>query len=280
MRHRAYRLVRVKMLRRPHYIALGIVVLLTVVILKLPGRTATKLRLTVSSSYLALFGAVGSTQKTVEKAGDAVVPRAELLDQVKELEKEVQQLRLQRLQDETLAQENDRLRKELQLPKRVPWKVTLARVVAVDPANWWRTVRIDRGSRDGVVTNASVLTLDGLVGRVSEVGFTHSRVVLVGDPDCRVSVLVEETREHGVIAPTTSTPLDPTIVELGYLSRHSKLAPGQRVITSGIGGVFPKGIVVGNIVDFRSIGYGLYNEARIKLQVNMNTLEEVWVKLP
>jgi len=118
------------------------------------------------------------------------------------------------------------------------------------------------------------------VGRVSEVGVTHSRVVLVGDPDCRVSVLIEETREHGVIAPTTSTPLDPTVVELGYLSRHSKLAPGQRVITSGIGGVFPKGIAVGNIVDFRSIGYGLYNEARIKLQVNMNTLEEVWVKLP
>ena len=268
------------MLRRPHYIALGIVVLLTVVILKLPGRTATTLKLAVASMFLPLDGTVDSIQKTAEKGANAVVPRSELLDQIKELEKEVRQLRLEKIQNGALSHENARLYSQVQFATRVPWKLKLARVVAVDPANWWRTVRIDRGSRDGVVTNAPVLTLDGLVGRVSEVGVTHSRVVLVGDPDCRVSVLIEETREHGVIAPTTSTPLDPTIVELGYLSRHSKLAPGQRVITSGIGGVFPKGIAVGNIVDFRSIGYGLYNEARIKLQVNMNTLEEVWVKLP
>jgi rod shape-determining protein MreC len=268
------------MLRRPHYIALGIVVLLTVVVLKLPGRTATNLKLKISSLFVPLFGAIGSTQKTAEKASDAVVPRGDLLDQLNQLQKEKQQLQLRNMQLETLAQENARLREQLRLPKHLPWKTVLARVVAVDPANWWRTVRIDRGSRDGVVTNAPVFTLDGLVGRVSEVGFTHSRVVLVGDPDCRVSVLIEETREHGVIAPTTSTPLDPTIVELGYLSRHSKLAPGQRVVTSGIGGIFPKGILVGQVVDFRSIGYGLYNEARVKLQINMNTLEEVWVKMP
>jgi rod shape-determining protein MreC len=268
------------MLRRPHYIALGIVVLLTVVILKLPGRTATNLKLKISSLFVPLFGAIGSTQKTAEKASDAVVPRSDLLDQINQLQKENRQLRLEAMQWRTLAQENIQLRKQLGLPKHLEWKRVLAQVVAVDPANWWRTVRIDRGSRDGVVTNAPVFTVDGLVGRVSEVGFTHSRVVLVGDPDCRVSVLIEETREHGVIAPTTSTPLDPTIVELGYLSRHSKLASGQRVVTSGIGGIFPKGILVGHVVDFRSIGYGLYNEARVKLQINMNTLEEVWVKLP
>lgn len=268
------------MLRKPHYIALGIVVLVTVVVLKLPGRTATQLKLVVAGMFLPLDGAVDSIQKTAAKGADAVVPRSELVDQVKELEKEVQQLRLRAVQLEALSHENTRLRSQLQLPTHVPWKLKIARVVAVDPANWWRTVRIDRGSRDGVVTNSPVLTLEGLVGRVSEVGVTHSRVVLVGDPDCRVSVLIEETREHGVIAPTTSTPLDPTIVEMGYLSRHSKLAPGQRIITSGIGGVFPKGIDVGNIVDFRSVDYGLYNEARIKLQVNMNSLEEVWVKLP
>jgi rod shape-determining protein MreC len=268
------------MLRKPHYIALGIVVLVTVAVLKLPSHPATKLKLAVSALYVPLFGAATSAQKTVERAGNAVVPRKELLDRVAELQQENQQLRLRSMQLETLLQENNRLRNHLQLPKKVQWKTRLARVVAVDPANWWRTIRIDLGSRDGVVTNSPVLTVDGLVGRVSEVGYTHSQVVLVGDPDCRVSVLIEETREHGVIEPTASTPLDPTIVELRYLPRHSKLAPGQRVITSGWGGIFPADIVVGHIVDFRSIGYGLHNEARIKLQVNMNTLEEVFVKVP
>ena len=268
------------MLRRPHYIALGIVVLVTVAILKLPSRTATKLKLAVSTLYVPLFGAAGSTEKTVEKAGNAVVPRKELVAQLDEVQRANQQLRLRAAQLETLAQENTRLRSLLQLPKLVPWNLKPAQVVARDPANWWRTVRIDRGSRDGVVTNSPVLNIDGLVGRVSEVGLTHSQVVLVGDPNCPVSVLIEETREHGVIEPTSSTPLDSTIVELGYLSRNAKLAPGQRVITSSYGGIFPKGIVVGHIVDFHSVDFGLYTQARIKLSVNMNALEEVFVKLP
>jgi rod shape-determining protein MreC len=65
-----------------------------------------------------------------------------------------------------------------------------------------------------------------------------------------------------------------------YLPRNSHLRAGQKVVTSGEGGIFPKNIVVGQLVDFRSVDYGLYNEARVKLAVRMNTLEEVWVKLP
>ena len=108
-----------------------------------------------------------------------------------------------------------------------------------------------------------------------------AQVVLVGDPDCRVAVLVgdEKNREQGVIAPASS-PLDNTLVELSYLSRHAKLAAGQSVVTSGLGGIFPKGIVVGQIADFRSVGYGLYKEALVRLAVKMNRLEEVWVMMP
>src|SRR5206468_3181545 len=98
-----------------------------------------------------------------------------------------------------------------------------------------RTIRIDRGSRDGVVAYSPVFTTAGLVGRVSEVGYAQSQVLLLGDPACRVSVLVAETREQGVIDPSSSSPLDDTLVELKYLSRNSKLLPGQLVVTSGLG---------------------------------------------
>jgi len=90
--------------------------------------------------------------------------------------------------------------------------------------------------------------------------------------------MIEDTREHGVIAPASS--LDNTVVELSYLSRNCKLVPGQRVTTSGDGGVFPKGIIVGQVVDWKSVGYGLSTEARVKVQVNINALEEVFVKIP
>jgi rod shape-determining protein MreC len=183
------------------------------------------------------------------------------------------------MQGDEAVRENARLRDQLGIIRQYPWKPKPARVVARDPANWWKTLKIDRGSRDGIVTNAPVVTPEGLVGRVSEVGFAQSQVVLVGDPDCRVSVLVgdEKSREQGMIAPASSSPLDETLVELSYISRNSKLAPGQVVVTSGQGGVFPKGIVVGQIADFRSVGYGLYKEAMVRLAVKMNRLEEVWV---
>jgi rod shape-determining protein MreC len=69
-------------------------------------------------------------------------------------------------------------------------------------------------------------------------------------------------------------------VELTYLASSANLKPGQSVITSGLGGVFPKGIPIGKIVDARSVEYGLYTEARVKLNANLGALEQVWVLFP
>jgi rod shape-determining protein MreC len=268
------------MLRRPHYIILGVIILVTLVVLKLPSGTAARLKLAISGLFLPLYGVSGSAHQLSEKASNALTPRPELVRKIEELQRENEELRVRAMQAAEIGQENARLRQYLNFPKQVPWKLKLARVVARDPANWWRMLRINLGSRDGVTNNSPVLTAEGLVGRVSEVGYAQSQVVLLGDPDCRVAVKIEETKDNGVIAPSSSSPLDNTLVDLVYLSRSSPLKAGQKVVTSGLGGVFPPGILVGQIVDFHTIDYGLYNEARLKLEVKMNTLEEVWVKLP
>lgn len=269
------------MLKRSHYIALGVLILLTLVVLKLPERTVTQLKLAISALFLPLFGLTGAANQMAEKAGNAVVPRRDLLDQLEQLRGENQELRYRLVHAEEAQRENQRLRQSLGWPRPAHWKTKLARVVARDPANWWRSLTINVGLQDGVVANSPVLSgLGQLVGRVSEVAFTHSQVVLLGDPDCRVAVLIEDTRDNGIIAPSSSAPLDYSIVDLVYLSRNAPLRSGQRVLTSGMGGIFPKDILVGQIVDWRTVGYGLYNEARVSLAVNLNTLEEVWVKLP
>ena len=269
------------MLRRPHYIALGLVVLLTLVVLKLPGRTTASLKLAIGGVFLPLFGLAGSVDSALDKSGNGLLPRSELVRQLEAAQRENQEWRLRGVQAEATVKENSRFREHYGWERQQPWRFRLARVVSRDPANWWRAIKIDAGARDGVVTNSPVLTLEGLVGRVSEVGFAQSQVVLLGDPNCRVSVKVEDPpHEQGVIAPASSSPLDNTLVDLGYLSRNAKLKAGQRVVTSGQGGIFPPGLVVGQIVDWRSVGFGLYTEARVKLEVKMNTLEEVWVKLP
>ncbi len=268
------------MLKRSHYIILSFVVVLALLVLNLPRRTVAQLKLAISSLYLPLFGVSSSTQALAANTANTLLPKQELLTQLEAYRLENDRLRMETMRLQSVEEENRRLRYQLSLPRAGPWKYKLARVVARDPANWWRNVRIDVGLRDGATTNSPVLTPQGLVGRVSEPGYAQSRVVLLGDPDCRVAALVQDTRDNGVIAPASSAPVDPSIVDLGYLSRNSQLRPGQLVVTSGLGGVFPPGIVIGQVVDFRSVDFGLYSEARVKLAVQMNELEEVWVLLP
>ena len=269
------------MLNKRYYIALGIVVVITLVLLKLPTRATAQLKLAFGGLFLPLFGLSASGGHLADKAATTLTPRSELSGQIEKLRAENAELKIRLAQTDEALKENARLRQYVGFSKQVPWKLKLARVIGRDPANWWRNMRIDLGVRDGIVSNLPVLTADGLVGRIGDVGYTQSQVVLLGDPDCRVSVMIDEPpREHGVIAPTSSSPLDNSIVEMSFLSRNSKLNPGQKVITSGVGGIFPKGILVGQVVDFKSVGYGLYNEARVKIEVKMNTLEEVWVKMP
>jgi rod shape-determining protein MreC len=252
--------------------------MVTLVVLKLPARTTSQLKLALSGLFLPFFGLSSSTEKLAEKAGDAIAPRSALLAQIEQLRTENQQVKLQLVQWEAAAKENARFRHYYGWEKQGAYNYKLARIVGRDPANWWRTLRIDRGLRDGVTTNCAVVTTEGLVGRVAEAGFAQAQVVLLGDPNCRVAVLVEETRDHGIIAPASSSPLEPSLVDLSYLPRQAQLRAGQRIVTSGEGGIFPPGILVGHLVDFRSIGYGLYQEARVKLAVRMNALEEVFVK--
>lgn len=267
------------MFKRSHYIAIGLVALLTLVVLNLPSRTAARLKLAVGSLFLPLFGLVGVSQQATTKAADAITPRGELEKQNEALRRENDRLRVLALQVTELTRENDRLRQLTGQKIRSQWKLKLAHVSMRDPANWWRTVQIDLGSRDGVTENRPVLTAEGLVGRVQSVGLTHSQVVLLGDPKCSVAARVSnETRDAGVLG--TSGPFDTSLVEMSYLPRNAALKSGQEVVTSGEGGIFPKGIPIGRIMDWQPAEFGLHTEARVKLNVNIAALEELWVLLP
>ena len=266
------------MLRRPHYIALGLVLLVTLALLNLPSRTTGRLKLAIGSLFLPLFGLAGSAQQLTGAAGDQLLPRRELLKLLERLRQENQQLHLQAQQLQETASQNVRLRQLVGWQAQAPWKFKLAKVVLREPANWWRSVQIDLGSRDGLRVNMPVLTSEGLVGRISSVGLTRSQVVLLGDPNCKVSGRVEnQARDIGIVG--ASGPLETEFVALGCLSGSAKLKPAQNVVTSGEGGIFPPGIPIGQIVDVQPVDYGSRAEARVRLAANLNALEEVWVLL-
>jgi len=264
------------MFKRKNYLALGAVVLVAVLVLSLPASATSRLKLVISSWFLPLFGLANAAQQLPADLADGALPRRELLQQINALRHENEQLKTGQLQAAATARENDQLRALFDWKKQVSWQLELAQVVMRDPANWWRTVQIDRGTRDGLRENLPVLTSDGLVGRISSVRLASAQVVLIGDPNCRVSALVENaTHDIGVL--NASGPLDPSLVELSYLTSGANLQAGQNVVTSGLGGIFPKGIPIGKVVDAQSIEFGLATEARVKLNANPGTLEQVWV---
>ena len=268
------------MLKQKNYLALGAVLLVACILLSLPTRVTSRLKLAAGSWFLPLFGLAGAAQQYPATAADYVLPKRELLKQIDSLRAENQQLKVLTNQTAVILRENDKLHALLGWQQTTAWKLKLANVVMRDPQNWWFTVQIDLGARDGLRENLSVLTPEGfLVGRVSSVSWTRSQIVLIGDPNCRVSATVENAaRDIGVVI--ANDPLDNTRVNLTYLASGANLKPGQNVVTSGLGGIFPKGIPIGQIVDSRSVEYGLYTEARVKLAANLGSLEQVWVLFP
>ncbi len=269
------------MFRKPQYIALASVAVVALIIFNLPSQTTSHFKLALSGIFLPLFGLAGSSQQLLQKTGNTLLPRNILSKENEKLRRENEKLKIQAMQNEELLRENSRLRDSLAWQKQTSWKLQLARVIARDPANWWRTIQIDVGSNHGVRTNLPVLTAEGLAGRVANVGPNRSQVLLLGDPNLRVAALVQDkdVRENGIIMPS-STPLDNTMVDLQYFSHNTAIKPGQSVITSGDGGVFPRGILIGQIVDMRNNNVGLSTEARVKISANLNSLEEVWVMFP
>lgn len=270
------------MFKRPYYIPLAIVALLILLVLNLPNGTTARFKTSLGSIFLPLFGITGVTQQAAARAGDNLLPKSELIAENNSLRRQNQELRLQVAQSVTSSNENERLRQLIGWQKQNRWNAKLARVILRDPANWWRTVQIDRGSMNGLSNNLAVLSADGfLVGRVSAVSLTRSQVVLIGDDNCKVPAIVEnETRSQGMIT-GGGGPLDDSFVHLTHLLNNTKLKPGQRVVTSGLSAIYPPGIQIGLVAEeARPEESGLIQEAEIKLSANLSSLEEVWVLFP
>ena len=255
-------------------------VLAVVILFKLPGQTVGKFKLAIASVFLPLFGLAGSAHSLSDRAASGAVSKSQLEAQNEALRHENDQLRLEVARQQDLARDDARLRALVGWPHPAGWKLKLARVIARDPSNWWRSLQIDLGRRDGMAPNLAVMTSAGLVGKIQSVGETRSQVTLLGDPSLRVAAKINETGETGIIVAGSSTPQENNMVDMTYLSGASGVSPGQAVVTWGGGGVFSNGIPIGRVVDQWKQEQGLTTEARVLLWANINSLQEVWVMMP
>jgi rod shape-determining protein MreC len=161
-----------------------------------------------------------------------------------------------------LDAENASLRAMMNVAADVPVSFVSARVVAEAGGSFVRSVVVVAGERDGVTRGQTAITGDGLVGRVVQVGERSARVLLLVDLNSSVPVLVESSRERAIVVGDNSD-----LLRLQFLGTHAAPRIGDRIITSGHGGVFPAGLPVGVVVDATD------GHVRIKPFANPNRLE-------
>jgi rod shape-determining protein MreC len=185
-------------------------------------------------------------------------------------------LPLLQAQLDEVEKENGNLRHALEFAKTSKFKVVAARITRRQPTTWWETVEIDRGENANIGTQLPVLSNAGLVGLINQTRRDRATVILLTDEKCQVSAKVEGTPEVGILSGQRGVEGTPKL-RLRFLSKDTPVQPGQKVFTTGRGGLFPANILLGTI---ESVDKGsLDSEAIVQPSVNFADLETVFVVL-
>ena len=188
-----------------------------------------------------------------------------------ELRRKVATLTTENLKLRQSGSDMRRLRSLLSYAEQFEFETSMAQTIMLDTAGRFKSIIIDRGSSDGVQVNDIIANANGLIGRVVLTTNDLAKVQLVTDTNAAVGSLVERTRRQGVVRGRGGT-----IVELQDIPALADVQPGDRVLTAGIDGVYPKGIPIGTVVRSEP-GQSLFKAVTVRPAVDFGTIEEVIV---
>ncbi len=191
----------------------------------------------------------------------------------KRLEEALMKLELENLKAKEESLENLRLRELLGFKSKSEYRVIPAEVVALEPNRKSYTVMLDIGRKDGVEKNLPVINMKGLVGKVTMVEEGSCGVVLLLHPNCRVAVLDRRSRVHGILRGSQGN-----LLKLVNVPLDEDVKMGDKIISSGLGGVFPAGLKIGEVKKVERGKEGeLFKSILVKSGVDFNQLEELFV---
>ena len=167
---------------------------------------------------------------------------------------------------------NRRLKRLLALQRRLPAQAVSAEVTGRDATAWFQSLTLNKGEHDGIQTGMPVLAPEGVVGLISKTSPHASRVLLLTDPNSGVDVLIQRTRVRGIV----SGLLEKGAI-LKYVKRADDVQVGDRIVTSGLDGIFPKGVSVGRVTRVSRKDRGLFLYAEVTPTADASRLEEVLV---
>jgi rod shape-determining protein MreC len=213
--------------------------------------------------------------KEARSCWDNYISLLRVQEENQELRQALALLTEQNVRTKELALENARLRNLLLLKEQSPAQLISAEIIGRDAIGWFKTVLINKGRNDAIQKNQAVITHQGVVGRCIEVADSTSKVLLITDINSSVDALVQITRSRGILQGKGSA-----LCELTFISSADDVEVGDLVVTTGLCGVFPKGLSIGTVTKVEKTTLGLFHYVEVEPSINLNKLEEVSILLP
>ncbi len=226
-------------MKRASIIALVLLGALTLWLILLPPEKAAHWQ----NEFLTWFAPAIRAGGEVTKAGAEV--SGEAGREVRQLRDEVDRLWIERSFLERLREENDQLRRALAFVEQRHHDAVVAHVIRRDSAGLWSAAFIDKGAEHGLTRDLAVISPAGVVGKLTDVMPRMSRLLFLTDERCQISARVEGTSYEGITRGRRGTAVVHPEVELRFLPSKAGIPEGSLVVTAGLGGVYPEGLVIG-----------------------------------
>lgn len=231
---------------------------------------------TVARPFLTVFNGLG---RQIDNVLTTARELRTLRSVNRQLQTQVDTLIIDNARLKELEVENQRLRELLRFRQLNPYYdfsggQVIARVLSQEPLNYLATLTIDLGAEHGIKPGMPVVTERGLVGRIHQVGPKSSTILLITDPSSGVQARVkrENSRAVGVVTGRAGA-----LPVMDYIPQDADISVGDEVITSGLGGNFPKNLVIGQIIEVRQRDFDMFQQAVVRPTVNFDRLEFVLV---
>jgi len=256
-------------------IAGGILAALIFYSLNVPhSREANVIERGLMTAFAPLLKPVAQVSGFFEDAWDGYIS---LLDEHREnlrLREEIRGLNARIATGNEALQANERLTHLLDMKATVKAPTLAASVVGDDLSSWFRTMVIDQGSSSGIREGMAVIAADGVAGQIVKVAPTTSRVLLMTDHASGIAAVIQRSRARGVVKGKGEG-----LCSLEFTTREEDVKVGDTVVSSGIGGIFPKGLPIGEVTMVKRGEYGIFQTVTIRPAVNFSHLEEVLIVL-
>ena len=255
--------------------AVGTVFFILVLLFSLSPRSSSAIRINLVQFLAPVQGALETVLRHLGAAAEGFGRLIAAAERNRESEKRLELLYQEVIRLREVERENEDLRSLLAFQRQAPSPGVAARVIGRDVHHWYQSVLIDKGTAHGVRKDSPVVSAQGVVGRVVEVSSRNSRVLLIVDRDSRVGGVIQSSRLGGIVEG-----LGRGACRITYLPRRGDIGLGEEVVTSGLGIIYPPGLLIGSIAAVYLDEHGLFQYADLEPATDFDRLEQVIVLSP